>query len=510
MSGATSGALGASGDEGAAQAKGNGVMQRALDLIERVGNKVPHPVLMFLYLIALVIVLSAILALFGVSVTEQVAHPVPYPVEHNYYEDTTQVQSQVPAQGNEYSNVDFVITEETIPVRSLLTIEGIRFIFTSFVANFQNFGVIAVVFIAMMGAGVAEGAGLLNTLIRKLVEVAPRRIITFLIILVGGLSSIATDAGYLILIPLAASAFIGLRRHPLAGLAAGFASVGAAFGVNLIIQPTDAMITEIANEAIGLTGGQPITVANNLYFSAVSLLFLCVVATFITERMIEPRLGAYDAPARHRRRLVLTSRTRSGHPRRRPRSRAACALPSLACSAFWSSCCWRRCHRARHCVTPRLATSSAIRRLWIACSSSSCSSSSRRAWATASAPRPITSANDVIAAVTKTFASLGGLVLMLLMMAQFIAYFNYSNMPSVIAVALAELLERAAVPPLVLLLGLRARQLPADVHHPVHRAEVGDLRADLHPDLPPPGGLAADRAGRLSHRATRRPTSSPH
>ena len=118
----------------------------------------------------------------------------------------------VPPQGNEYSNVDFVITEETIPVRSLLTIEGIRFIFTSFVANFQNFGVIAVVFIAMMGAGVAEGAGLLNTLIRKLVAVAPRRIITFLIILVGGLSSIATDAGYLILIPLAASAFLGLRR----------------------------------------------------------------------------------------------------------------------------------------------------------------------------------------------------------------------------------------------------------------------------------------------------------
>jgi len=137
-------------------------------------------VLTFLYLIALVIVLSAILDFAGVSVTQQVAHPVPYPVEHNYYEDTTQAQSQVPAQGNEYSNVDFVITTETIPVKSLLTIDGIRFIFTSFVANLQNFVVVAVVYIAMMGAGVAEGAGLLNALIRKLVEVAPRRIITFL------------------------------------------------------------------------------------------------------------------------------------------------------------------------------------------------------------------------------------------------------------------------------------------------------------------------------------------
>jgi aminobenzoyl-glutamate transport protein len=83
MSGASSGAIGASGDEEAAQTRGKGGMQRALDLIERVGNRVPHPVLMFLYLIVGVTILSAILALFGVSVTEQVAHPVPYPVEHN-------------------------------------------------------------------------------------------------------------------------------------------------------------------------------------------------------------------------------------------------------------------------------------------------------------------------------------------------------------------------------------------------------------------------------------------
>ena len=251
-------------------------MQRALDLIERVGNRVPNPVLMFLYLILLVIVLSAILALVGVSVTEQVAHPVPYPVRAQLLRGHHGGPVVVPPQGNEYSNVDFVITEETIPVRSLLTIEGIRFIFTSFVANFQNFGVIAVVFIAMMGAGVAEGSGLLSTLIRKLVTVAPPRLIAFLIVFAGGVASIAMDAGYLILIPLAASAFLGLRRHPLAGLAAGFAGVGVTFGVNLIVQPTDALLTEIANESLKLVGQPPITVVNNLYFGIVSLLILCV------------------------------------------------------------------------------------------------------------------------------------------------------------------------------------------------------------------------------------------
>ena len=84
-----------------------------------------------------------------------------------------------------------------------MTIEGIRFLFTSFVPNFQNFGVIAVTFIAMMGAGLAESAGLMGALIRKLVAVAPRGLIAFSDHSVGGLSSVASDAGYLILIPLA-------------------------------------------------------------------------------------------------------------------------------------------------------------------------------------------------------------------------------------------------------------------------------------------------------------------
>src|SRR5215471_231804 len=271
------------------------LVQKMLDGIERLGNRVPHPVLMFLYLIGGVIALSAILGLAHVSVTETITETVPYAADKNYYADTTEVQNQVPREGNEYSDVQFVTRHETIAVQSLLTIDGIRYIFTSFVSNFQNFGVVAVTFIAMLGAGVAEAGGLMGALIRKLVAAAPRVLITFLIVLVGGLSSVASDAGYLILIPLAAAAFASLRRNPLAGLAAGFAGVAATFAVNIIPQPTDAMLTEIANETIGLGGGRQITILNNYYFGAVSLLLMCVVATVITERLIEPRLGAYDA-----------------------------------------------------------------------------------------------------------------------------------------------------------------------------------------------------------------------
>src|SRR5215813_3799642 len=274
-------------------------MDTVLDGIETLGNKVPHPVMMFVYLIVFVIVLSTILQLLGVSVTEQILEPVPVPVQHNFYPDTTQIQLEATQDGLEWSDTHFQPQQETIPVKGLLTIEGIRFLFTSFVPNFQNFGVIAVTFIAMMGAGLAEGAGLMGALIRKLVAVAPTRLIAFLIILVGGLSSVASDAGYLILIPLAAAAFASLKRNPIAGLAAGFAGVAATFAVNIIIQPIDAMLGEMTNEAIALAGGSPQTIVSNYFFSAVSLIFLCIVATIITERIIEPRLDAADAASGH-------------------------------------------------------------------------------------------------------------------------------------------------------------------------------------------------------------------
>src|SRR5690606_1738918 len=145
-------------------------------------------------------------------------------------------------------------------------LDGIRFIFTSFVSNFAGFSVVAVVFIAMMGAGVAEEAGLMGVLIRKLVEVSPRWMLSFIIIFVGVLSSVATDAGYLILIPLGAAAFLSVKRHPLAGLAAAYGGVSAIFAVNILVTPLDAMLTEITNEAIALAGGEPITIVANFYF----------------------------------------------------------------------------------------------------------------------------------------------------------------------------------------------------------------------------------------------------
>src|SRR4029453_6687452 len=140
-------------------------------------------------------------------------------------------------------------------------------------------------------------SGLMGSLIRLLVGASPRRLLAFVLIFVGVLSSVATDAGYLILVPLGAAAFLSVGRHPLAGMAACFAGVGAIFGVNPIPGPIDAQITAITNEAIVAAGAAPLTIVANYWFSIASSIVLAIAAALYTERGIEPRLGAFQPVA---------------------------------------------------------------------------------------------------------------------------------------------------------------------------------------------------------------------
>ena len=144
------------------------------------------------------------------------------------------------------------VLTQTTTVRSLLSADGIRFLVTSIVPNFMGFGAVGVIIVAMIGVGVAEELGLIATIVRKIVEIAPRSIFTFIIVMLGIVSSIAADAGYLVLVPLGAAAFHSLGRHPLAGLAAAFSGVAGVFLVNLFVTPTDALLAEMTNDAIRL------------------------------------------------------------------------------------------------------------------------------------------------------------------------------------------------------------------------------------------------------------------
>jgi aminobenzoyl-glutamate transport protein len=414
-----------------------------LGTVERIGNKVPHPVLMFLYLIIGVILLSAILSWLGVSVTEEIAVPITDGVQVDFYADTTEPLEGFPT---EPMDTDFEIQEQTIAIRSLLTVEGIRFIFTSFVANFAGFSVVAVVFVAMMGAGVAEESGLMTALIHKLVDVSPRWALSFIIIFVGVLSSVATDAGYLILIPLGAAAFLSVKRHPLVGVAAAYGGVSAIFAINILITPLDAMLTEITNEAIGLAGGQPITIVSNFYFQVVLSILLSVVAAFVTDRIIEPRMGAYvpeagaDVPATD----VTLDKAAQGRGMRFAGLGALAVVLIVTLLTIFPGAPLRDPETGGIIgATPFMDSLLFIIMLVFLVAGIGYGYGAKT----------FSGSGDVIKAVTKTFASLAGLVFMLLMISQFIAYFNFSNMPNVIAVTLAGWLEQANIGAVPLLIG---------------------------------------------------------
>ena len=179
-----------------------------LDIIERVGNKVPHPAILFLSLCVGVIILSQILYLAGARITTDVVQPPPAAVQEEYVGGSVLPAEILPAKqapADSYRPV-----HETARVQGLLTIEGIRYLFTSFVSNFLGFTAMGIILVIMIGVGVAETSGLIASLIRKLVARSPPWSLTYIIVFLGIISSIASDAGYLVLIPLGAAAFKSL------------------------------------------------------------------------------------------------------------------------------------------------------------------------------------------------------------------------------------------------------------------------------------------------------------
>lgn len=435
-----------------------------LDLIEKIGNKVPNPVLMFAYLIVFVFIVAQVLYWLDVSVSETIAVPTGEVVYHEFYEDTTGTVLQpiygeptgdFVGDGPEYGldeytpagsilDSDYVLQDVTIEIKPVFSVEGLRMLFTTFVSNFQGFGVVGVALIAMLGAGAAEGVGMMGALIRKLVASSPKALLTFFIVLVGALSSIASDAGYLILVPLAAAAFLAVGRHPIAGMAAGFAAVACTFAVNVIPQPLDAMLTEVTNEAIGTRGDQ-ISIVNNYYFGVVSFVILCVVATFITEKIIEPRLGEWKPEAD-----FVSSDDEKVDEVAEAKGLRYALYGFLAVLVVVLLCTIPSGAPLRHPETgdiigqtPFMESLLFIIAIFFLVAGT----------AYGIGAGTVKSANDIIGAIVKTWAGLASLLLMFLMIAQFIAYFNYTHLPQVMAVGMAHLLESAGFGALPLMLG---------------------------------------------------------
>ena len=249
---------------------------RFLELVERVGNALPHPATLFALFAAGVVVLSWVAAQFNLSVT----HPG---------------------------------TGELIKPVNLLTVEGLHRIISEMVKNFTDFAPLGVVLVAMLGIGVAENSGLIGTVLRLLVISAPRRLITFVVVFSGVLSNAASEVGYVLLVPLGAIIFLAVGRHPIAGLAAAFAGVSGGYSANLVLGTVDPLLAGLSQEAAQIIDpNYLVNPASNWYFMIVSTFLIAATGTWVTEKIVIPRLGEYRGSQKPEELRPLTSEEKRG------------------------------------------------------------------------------------------------------------------------------------------------------------------------------------------------------
>lgn len=226
--------------------------------IELVGNALPHPATLFLIFALAIIVISAIAAAMDLQVT----HPG---------------------------------TGAAVRAVSLMTIEGLHRILTQMVTNFTGFAPLGTVLVAILGIGVAEATGLIGAALRLLVLSSPRKLLTLVIVLAGVMSNMASEIGYVLLVPLAASIFLAAGRHPIAGLAAAFAGVSGGYSANLLLGTVDPLLAGLSEEAAHIVDATyRVNPACNYYFMFVSTFVLTAVGTWVTEKIVVPRLGEYQ------------------------------------------------------------------------------------------------------------------------------------------------------------------------------------------------------------------------
>ncbi|WP_340587005.1 AbgT family transporter [Erythrobacter alti] len=237
-----------------------------LGWIERTGNRLPDPVLLFVYFILILIVLSIVASLAGWSA----AHPAEIDPDTG--------------------------TNRIITVESLLSAENLRNLLTLVPETFTHFPPLGMVLTVMLGAGVAERSGLFTTAMRASVAKASRFWLTPSVALACMLANHAADAAFVVMIPLAAIIYYAAGRHPLVGIGVSFASVSGAFSANLLPGQLDALLLGITEAAVQTVfGDYTINIAGNWYFIAAMTFVYLPAIWFVTDRVIEPRLGTYDA-----------------------------------------------------------------------------------------------------------------------------------------------------------------------------------------------------------------------
>jgi len=236
-----------------------------LRIVEWLGNCLPHPVTLFALLALAVALLSGLAAWLGWQVT---------------------FERPLPGGGFE---------EDVIVAKSIVSGEGFRWLVENLVKNFSGFAPLGTVLVALLGVAVAERSGLLGACVRAMILSAPPKLVTLVVVFAGIQSNIASEMGYVVLIPLAMGVFHALGRHPMAGLAAAFAGVSGGYSANLLLGTIDPLLAGITQETARIVSpGYEVHAAVNWYFMIASVFLITPIGWAITTYIVEPRLGRYD------------------------------------------------------------------------------------------------------------------------------------------------------------------------------------------------------------------------
>ncbi|WP_420454107.1 AbgT family transporter [Rubrivirga sp.] len=386
-----------------------------LGWIERVGNRLPDPVFLFLYLIVGLIVISLVAAGFDWSAL----HPT--------------------AVGDDGAPL-------LIAAESLLSAANVQRLWVEMPTTFTHFHPLGYVLVVMLGAGVAERTGLFGTAMRAAVRNAPTLLLTPVVALVAMMGNLAADAAYVVLIPLAAVIYHAAGRHPIAGIAASFAGVSGGFSANLLPGQLDALLFGITQEAVEtIVPAWQANIAGNWYFIAAMVWVAIPVIWYVTDRVIEPRLGAYAPEGDHvddpDADQAITADERKG-------LRWA-GLASLAVVAVWAFfTLGPGTPLIDEAATPEARLSPFYRSLVAAFFVLFLAAG----WVYGAAVGVVKSHRDIVKMMSGAMEDLAYYLVLAFVAAHFVAMFNWSNLGLIVAVHGANGLEQMALPTPILLM----------------------------------------------------------
>lgn len=415
-----------------------------LDALERLGNRLPDPIALFAAGALVVMVASQIVASLGLEVTKTTTRERRAPVLDA---SGAPVVDPVTGQAVTVAVLDPATGQPArerveVPVRArgLLDAQGLRFAVTSLVDNFKNFPPLAIVLVGMLGIGLADRTGFLGALLKAALLAMPARLLTPALLLVGICSSVALDAGYVVLPPIAAALFAAVGRSPAVGLAVVFAGVAAGFSANLALTSVDALAAGFTQAAAQILDPEyRVAVTANWWFMIASTFLLTAVGWAVTALFVEPRYarkppheGGPPAPA------AGASGPEPLAPEERRGLRAGLAAAALAFALFFAATLvpGGPLH-GQEGGTPRWVTA-IVPLLFLGFFVPGL--------AYGLATRRLRSDRDVARELGETMAGMGPYVVMAFFAAQFVEYFRWSGLGEMCAIAGGSLLARADLP----------------------------------------------------------------